>query len=259
MENELLNVLEPQMLYDTILVSPFCTDAHIQFHDGWFASFAAVGAANELPFLNVRNRNHGLPYNNQDARDQAAYGMEIYSLGVAFFAPQVATQFINVEGTPTAVEEIHSAVWQADLPRHASITLRINQDERLKQQCCLAPCGYGPYGGGEGHGNPAVDAIVTGGQANASVMKGAATMGVPDLMNRWRFPAPLDVPRRATLSAVIKFSEYAREMLRSLTGPHTYGFAGSGRDPLVVVDCCFGIQVSLMVKRYVQQRGQYHV
>jgi len=257
-DQQVQNVVEAQLLYDTVLVSPFLTAANVQFRDGWFLTFAAIGAANDIPFFNVRNRNHGLPYNNQDTRDQSAFPMQIYSMGISFFAPQIASQFIDVEGTPSFVEEIHSAVWQADLPRHASITLRINQDERFKGQCAMIPSGMGPFGGGEAHGNPAHDNIVYGGNVHPSIMKGAATMGYPEITNRWPFPVPIDVPRRATISAVIKFSEYGRALLAQMTGPHDLGFA-TPQAGLDGFHSMFGIQVSLTVRRQVQQRGQYHV
>ena len=256
--NDFLNVTESQILYDTILVCPDVPNW--EFNDGWFSSFAGIGAAIELPFLNVRNRNHGLPYNNQDTRDQMAYGMQVYSLGVRFFAPQIASQFLSAERVPTTQEEIHSGIWEADLPRHASVTLRLNQDERLKLQSCMAPCGYGPFGGGMGHGDPNNWSDTTGGQYPASIMKGCTTMGMPELTNQWPFPEPLDVPARATVAVVIKLSEYGRQLLQAMAGPLELMFWGSPTSMKYqhLKNSCFGIQVSMKVKRLIQQRGQYH-
>lgn len=256
MTEAIMNVLESQTLYDTVLVSPFVD--YMKFNDGWYNSFAGIGAANEIPFFNVRNRNHHLAYNNQDTRDQTAYGMKIYSLGVTFFAPQIATQFHDIEGGASFAEEIHSAVWEADLPQHAAAILRVNQDDRLKIQCCMSPPGYGPSGGGMGHGDPTVPTFEE--TTNPAIMKGMTGMGVPDLNNQWPFPEPIDVPRRASISVVIKLSEWARQMLQIMVGPLRYVFApaaGGGQIDETLY-CMFGIQVSMKVKRYVQQRGQYH-
>lgn len=253
-----LNVHEAQTLYDSVLVSPNIDKW--DFSDGWFTTFANLGAANDIPFFNVRNRNHGLPYNNQDTRDQTAYGMKIYSIGISFFAPQIATQVIENQTITFATEEIHSAIWEADLPRHVGAILRINQDERLKIQSCMAPPGYGPFGGAMGHGEPAqwsTDIADV-----PSVMKGATSQSMPELTNRWPFPIPLAVPRRAAISVELKFSEYARQLLQFMTGPHSVPFlqdAGDGTyDYLLSNYACFGIQVSMQVERMVQQRGQYH-
>lgn len=256
MNEALMNVLEPQTLYDTVLVSGYVNS--MKFADGWYATFAALGAANEIPFYNVRNRNHHLAYNNQDTRDQMSYGMKIYSIGVSFFAPQIATQFHDVEGVASYAEEIHSAVWEADLPQHAAMVLRINQDDRLKIMTCMSPSGYGPTGGGMGHGDPTVATFEE--TTNPAIMKGMTTMGAAELNNQWPFPNPLDVPRRASLSVVIKFSEYARQELQTMVGPLRYVFApaAGGGQMDETLYCCFGIQVSMKVKRYVQQRGAYH-
>lgn len=259
MEDNFLNVKESQTLYDTVLV---CEDAdHWEFHDGWFTSFLTLGQAIEIPFFNVRNRNHGLPYNNQDTRDQTAYGMQIYSLGVSFFGPQIASQWLLSDRHTVdvdCIEELHTAIWEADLPRHASVTLRVNQDDRLKQQVCMAPAGYGPFGGGMGHGDPSNWSADTAGQQLPSIMKGCTTMGAPELTNRWPFPVPLDVPRRATISAIIKFSEYGRRLIQFMRGPLQLGFFNKADGDFRYKPACFGIQVSLQVARYVQQRGQYH-
>lgn len=255
MNEQLLNVIEPQTLYDTVLVSGYVNS--MKFNDGWYTTFALLGAANEVPFFNVRNRNHHLAYNNQDTRDQTPYGMKIYSMGVSFFAPQIATQFHDVEGTASYAEEIHSAVWEADLPQHAAAILRVNQDDRLKIQCCMSPPGYGPSGGGMGHGDPTVPTFYE--ATNPAIMKGMTGMGVPDIDNQWPFPVPIDVPRRASISVVIKFSEWARRMLQTMVGPLRYVFApvGQGHQIDETLYCAYGIQVSLKVARYVQQRGQY--
>jgi hypothetical protein len=255
----ILNVVESMTLYDTVLVSPFIST--LQFIDGWFTSFVGIGSQNEVPFLNVRNRNHGLPYCNQDTRDQMPYGAQIYSLGVEFFAPNVATQFIEELGDPNRywAEEIHSAIWVSDLPRHASITLRINQDDRLKLNCAMAPSGMGPTGGAMGHGDPAADAVIyNGADLVPGFMKGMTSMGEPVLNNRWPFPVPLDVPRKASLSAVIKFSEYGRQLLQHMVGPNLLRFVGGRGSESVYLNSMFGIRVSLQIKRFVQQRGEYH-
>lgn len=257
-----MNVLEPQTLYDTVLVGNYVSQ--LTYRDGWYTTFAGLGAANEVPFFNVRNRNHGLPYNNQDTRDQTAYGMQVYSLGVRFFAPQVASQGTITTlngGTLDNIEEIQSAVWEADLPQHAALEFKVNQDIRLKHLCLMAPSGMGPFGGGMGHGDPTQYGTNDAPQPVTAFMKGMTSQGMPELTARWPFPVPIDVPMRASLSVVIKFSEWARQLLQTMKGPHyiIHAVSTTAAAPVKVTYAMFGIQVSLQVKRYVQQRGQYHV
>lgn len=255
-----MNVLEPQTLYDTVLVGPYVSE--LTYRDGWYTSFNGIGAANEIPFFNVRNRNHGLAYNNQDTRDQMAYGMQVYSIGVQFFSPPVASQGVIRTlngGSLYAVEEIHSAIWDADLPQNSAFEFRVNQDVRLKQVCAAAPSGMGPSGGGMGHGDPTVWPSDSAPANNVSFMKGMTTTGIPELTARWPFPVPIDVPARASVSVVVKFSEWARELLQTMKGPHYLLFCDDTHSvPTVPTKSMFGIRVSLQVKRLVQQRGQYH-
>jgi len=256
---QLMNVSEPMTLYDTVLVSPYVES--MRFHDGWYPTFAAFGSANEIPFFNVRNRNHHLAYNNQETRDQVPYGMQIFSIGIQFFAPQIASQAVLTTlngGAPLAIEEIQSAVWEADLPQHASFEFKVNQDIRLKQSCAMAPSGMGPFGGGMGHGDPTV--YISHETNVAAYMKGMTSQGIPELDARWPFPVPIDVPLRANISLVVKFSEWARTLLQTMIGPHYYLFAPvGGGAPSSPTKTIYGLRASLGVKRLVQQRGEYHV
>lgn len=257
MSEQFLNVHESMTMVDTVLVGLDVPD--FEFNDGWYETFATIGSATELPFFSVRNRNHGLMYNNQETRDQMSYGMRIYSLGVRFFGAQVATQVIPDEALTFGVEEIHSSIWEADLPRHASLILRTNQDERLKHNCAMAPSGMGPFGGGMGHGEPSAWNSAT--AECPSFMKGMTSQSMPGITNRWPFPVPLDIPKGATLSVVIRFSEYAKQLLQAMVGPlgvpFQYYNETTEEYEYKSHSSLFGIQVSLQVERLTQQRGAY--
>lgn len=256
------NVLEPQIMHDTILVGAGVSGW--QFNTGWFTTFAAMAAQTEYPFFNVRNRNSGLAYCNQDTRDQTAYGMQVFQMGVQFFGPQIHSQAFNTTTAqptdPAVIEEIHTALWETELPRHASITLRVNQDDRLKINCAMVSAGMGPVGGGMGHGdaNQEYNMPTSRTEPYYAVMKGCTSNGVAEGSNRWPFAIPLDVPRRATLSAVIRLSEYGRQMLLTMLGPHSYYNPNGEQEGVTKLSCLFGVRVMLTVKRYVQQRGEYH-
>ena len=248
------NVPENWKLFDTVLLGEYTQQ--MNFHDGYYANFAGMGAANSIPFFNVRNRNHGLAYNNQDTRDQMAWVFKIFTIGVSFFAPSVAL-YRNALGIPNGPQNSEQHLWECELPRHASLTLQTNQDERLKINSLMAPSGSGAVGGGVASGNPEVVASI---QPNVS--KHNFTQGVSDLTNTWGFVNPLEIPRRASLSAVIRFSEYGRELLQTMPGPFATAFRLSRLigppGQWYFQGGMFGIKITLGGQRQVQQRGQYH-
>jgi len=252
------NVPEGSTLYDSILVGARIPT--LKFKDGWFSTFAQAGASNSFPFLNVRNRNHHLAYNNQDTRDQLPYAMEIYSIGVDFWPPYVQSQYIKNEpdgaGTLIAYNN-HSAIWQNELPRHANLKFFVNQDEILNQQVCMAPAGMGPCGGGVAQGMMSAANVLMPG-FTATPMLGTGTMGQAEITARWPFPSPLQVPRRASISAVITLSEYGRQLLSKMRGPHNYILQDMVGPTTFQKSTTFGITVSLTGKRLIQQRGRYH-
>jgi hypothetical protein len=291
------NVKEQIILTDTILVSKFVgqmTDRP----QGWFGSFADAGAAGEFSFLNVRNRSIGVAYNNQDARDQLPFGMRITSIGVKFFGPAAASQFtaclnkgsttldrvpvgddVYVDPLPgdlTNREELHTAVWEADLPNHVSLILRTNQDIRLRGPAAIFTPGFGAVGGGWGWGSPgdlnfAQSGTVApaishepGGPSYGMFSTNLETIqhGEADLRRRFPFPIPIDVPKRANLSITLKLSQYGKEMLKAMTGPYWYPmanmFTAQGLTKTVKA-AMFGVDVTIKGERLVQQRGDYHV
>ena len=247
------NVPESWTLHDTILITGYKNS--LDWNDGYFESFSIASAAQNYPFFNVRNSNHHLAYNNQDTRDQMPYAFEAWSLGVDFWAPQLQTQFSG-DPVDTAYSQM-SAVWQCDMPRHAAISFHINQDERLKTQVCIASPGMGPVGGGVSQGIQGDIQAGSGGGVGVNPIKGITSMGQAGITNRWKFPNPLMIPRRAAIAAEITLSEYGRQLLANMPGPFYNRFFDTANDSILKWSC-FGITVSLTGKRLVQQRGKYH-
>jgi hypothetical protein len=248
------NVSENWVLYDTCLVGGYASS--MNFNDGYFTTFALLGAQNGVPFFNVRNRNHGLAYNNQDTRDQLPWGFKIFSVGVQFFAPQTVL-YRDAAGNPIGAQVIEQALFETELPKHCSLTLQTNQDNRLKINSLMAPSGVGIVGGGVAQGDFEYTLTTTADSINP--VKGGFAQGMPELKNKWGFRNPLHVPRRATLSCRIDLNEYAREMLATMPGPFFQPFQSilaNGTYAFKYGMC--GIRVYLGGQRFVQQRGQYH-
>lgn len=291
------NVREQIILTDTIMVGKWVGNMSDR-PNGWFTTFAEVGAAGSLPFFNVRNRSIGTMYNNQDARDQLPYGMRIQSIGVRFWAgptstftscdnigstlvtrtPKAENDYTDPDfDTMTNREELHGAVWEADIPNHASAILRTNQDNRLKAPVALLAPGTGPVGGGWGWGSPG-DLIYY--AAGGTPVPAISTEGTPpylgafagnlqeiqhgesDIRQRFPFPVPIEVPKRANLSLEVKLSQYAREMLQAIPGPYWFpvpnAFTVNGLTK-TVKSAVYGIECTILGERLVQQRGDYSV
>lgn len=248
-QKQYTNVAENWKLYDTVLIGGYV--ANMDFNTGWFQGWGQLQAVTEIPFFNVRNRNHGLPYNNQDTIGQLPYVFEIYSIGVTFFAPSTATY--GSAAPPLGAQSTVNHIWEIEAPKHASLVLKTNQDERLVLNTLMAPSGYGPVTGGVAQGDP--ESFWT----YPNIHAASFTQGVPSFTNTWGFPQPLQIPRTANLSAVIKFSEYWKDVMADMIGPYYQpmrAFANDGS--YFAAYSCAGIQVALQGKRSVQQRGQYH-
>lgn len=248
------NVAENWVLYDTCLIGGYVPS--LAFKDGYFSSFLTLGQANSVPFFNVRNRNHGLPYNNQDTRDQLPWAFKIFSIGVAFFSPSTVL-YRNTAGQPVGPQMTEQSIFETELPKHCSLVLQTNQDERLKINSLMAPPGYGIVGGGVAQGDPEVNWTLSGGYPN--VAKFANTQGTAELTNKWGWKNPLEVPRRANLSVTIQLNEYARQLIQTMPGPFYQPFKASADDGTYSFHYgMFGIQVVLGGQRLVQQRDEYH-
>jgi len=248
-DKPMMNVGEAFQIYDTVLIGGYANTQ--KPNTGYFLSYALLGANSEVSFFNVRNRSHGIPYNNQDARDQLPYVMHIYSIGVAWFSP--STSCYQTADPPTTEETIPNVFFKTEVPKHTSVILRTNQDERLITTSVMTPPGYGPVGGGIGTGD--LDSTRT----YPNVYHASITQGESALVNTWGFKKPLQIPRTANLSVVLRFNTYCQNMLQQFTGPFYQPMRDVAADTsLYGARGCAGIQVFLRGKREVQQRGQYH-
>jgi len=249
------NVKENWTLYDTVLIG---TDPRSsQTTPGWVQTLAALGTLNQLFFFNVRTRADGLAYCNLQARDQLPYAFLIKSAGVRFFASyQTENSAISAIAANWWLSNYVPHVFLADLPNHTSFRMQIQQDDVLKSCVPLVPGGYGPVGGGYGQTSPITEFAIA-----ADKSYSAVTQSVAHITNRWKFPAMIKVPRNASLVVELQFSEYARGLLQAMTKLSVQDImSGNGHAADADHDSksFYGIQVSLIGQRLVQQRGEYH-
>lgn len=253
--NDYSNVRENWVLYDTVLIG---TDPRSgQNTPGWVQTLAALGLLNQLFFFNQRTRADGLPYCNLETRDQMPYAFIIKSAGVRFFCSyQSENSAITAGGSAWYMENTVPHIFLTDLPNHCSFRMQIQQDDVLKSVVPLVPAGYGPAGGGYGQTSPISEMTVA-----ADKCYSAVTQSTAHITNRWKFPTRIKVPRNAALCIELQFSEYARGLLQAMVKQNIQD-AMSGNGHVANADhdskSFYGIQVSLIGQRLIQQRGQYH-
>lgn len=254
MSQKYRNVVEEYMLVDTVGVYD-TTGKNYTNPDGWYQTFTALAAANEVNFFNVRNKQAGNMYCNMDSRDQMPYGFRARSIGVAFVSNTMTQAPAFNSGIPFSPEDITGHIFQVDLPRHCSVTLRIQQDDRLKGNAMMFPPRYGPCGSGYARGAPSTLGLTVA-DNGIDHHAGIVTQGTADRSGRFPFPKPLLIPRRATLNVKISINEYGRTLLANMV--NLYQFQGIDSGALQNPTLSF-IQVTIGGERLVQQRGRYHV
>jgi len=248
---EYYNVSEQAVLFDTIAITGDLPNLAKQ-PPGWFSTYALFGGAVDHSFFNVRNRGNTDPaYCNLDTRDQTAFAFRATGLGLSWWAQAIGPETATVSGT-TQIDRKHlpSAIWQLDLPDHASLVLKLQQDEKTKINAAMLVPGYGISGGGFQNFAAGVASEATP-EINHFM---AANQGIPAPTAIYRFPNIIDIPRRASLSAVLSFSEWARQLLQVMPGPGAFLVGLSGETPLKF-PVMVGVTAVLYGRRLVQQRG----
>lgn len=147
-------------------------------------------------------------------------------------------------------------LFQYDLPAHCGIDFVVAQDTKLEANAYMTPPGYGPMGMGMGSGRDAYNTALGG-----PILMQSGTQGIPKKQNRYQFDTPVAIPRNEIIEGTLYLSEGIARILQNSAGPLLSGYnywngEGMGRHSHYVR---YGIQMSLMGVREVQQRGQLHV
>jgi len=242
---EFQNAMEPWSLYDTILIGTGQSGKG----PGWLNSYLDLGNQNKISFFNVRTRSQvGLPYCSMDSADQLTYVFHCYSMGVELYAPPTP-QVIMPEGVFTQVNLQNNALFSAEMPKHMSLRLQVSQDEKL-----VANVEAVPSGGGFAGATHSMDA-----PTSMHTYQGFGN-GDPVLKNRWVFAEPVEMPRNVNISVDLKFSDWARELLKVAQGPGAIAVQAPDGQGLnaKVINAVAMIRVSMFGKREVQQRNALH-
>lgn len=253
MGSNYMNVREKWFYYDTVVVSPWVATLSHPI-SGWYSSFQQLALTDSLTFFNSRNKAIGLAWNNQEARDQLPFALIAETVSLGFFGPATSTLY----GTPCTAQPVRGRIdflpawWETEVPQHSSMIFKVNQDERLKINCAMVPPSYGPVGTALGQGDTST---IQGMSASTDT----AGMGTPHLKYRWEFAAGgIGIPRRATMSVEVRFTEFVKNWLQTLWGPGNVEFATGPQPANVQIPSLFMVQCLVTGRREVQQRGEYH-
>ena len=262
-----MNVAESWPVFDTIcLCNTFYGSETREL--GWFNTFQQFSENETHSFYKSRTIGSiGQQYTNKNTVDTMDFAYHAYSFGVSFWAPGVRTLGKLEAGELTFRDNGSAHWWETELPSHCAIQLKVQQDIVAEIPAMMASPGYGPAGSGASFAHDDILGVVAPVNAvNPPVMNMAVSQGVPDLRNRFRFPKTIKIPRTATIEAILTVSDVARGVLsafgdNTVEGPQNYIFVDSVADAVPTYSefpSRYGITVSLLGKRVVQQRGQYH-
>lgn len=254
-----LNVLERWIMWDTVAVH---NNPAVSAIPGWFTTLNAMGSAGSLSFFNQRSKSIGLPYNNLDKKDTAAFPFILEQIGVSLYANSWTGCDTDIPGgdpndAAFSPDDQIGQIFCVDLPRHASCVLNVMQDERLRTIPYMLPPGFGPCGSGYGRGAPSARASnINAFDHHMSVM----TQGRPTKNAKFPFPAPIGIPRNGNFSLDYKFNEFSAGFLKNLPGGQVQPFGTDDAANENFYDWApfYGITVSFHGYRLVQQRAKYH-
>jgi len=261
------NVAEAWPIFDTLCIcSTFYGSEDIS--QGWFTSFANFADKETHSFFMQRTIGTvGLQYTNKSTVDRMDFAYKAFSIGVRFFAPGVRTLGALVDGAIHYRDNYSAHWWETELPSHCALQFKVQEDIVAEGPAMLFSPGYGMSGSGASFEHDAIEQAGPNGALNAlypPVMNWSMTQGVPSLSNRFAFETPIEIPRTGTIEAILHVSEYAREVLSDIgstivaAAPLNYIFVDDATPKYSYYPARYGIQVSLLGYRYVQQRAQYH-
>lgn len=232
MPNEYKNVWESWMIYDTVVIGDGVDEAQ-----NWYASFAAMAAAPEVPFINVRTMSSvGGAYTNITSRDKFPWPFLLHSMGMRFMYPDPITDNSSPHTAIMAATKIFNQVLQ----EHSYFELEVREDVILRIKPSHMPAGMGPTG------------YVQGNNAANNWMATTITNGVPQLGNRWKFVGKaIEIPRDTPVRGRLYFSQYGRELLTALNAVSPLDFEEEENNYAL-------IELTMLGTRGVQQRGELH-
>jgi hypothetical protein len=291
------NVSEFWPIYDSVIVSKWLYGSEAQT-PGWYGSHTAQPNLKPMELFSSKERhsffkertegNSDRAYCNLQSAETMDFAYRLYSVGVRFWGPITGFEG-GTCGSPDfpSTQEVSfinsylSHFWKADMPHHVGFDFRVEQDYIIENNAYCVPPGHGYTGAGASWSDPVSPQQPTlpldTGDPDQLVQRpqliSVVNQGVPVIGNRYNFKNPIEIPRGALIEARIILSPYIQYVLADVLGPLSYIF--QIRCPRVhcltdgppatytelyptMFGTRYGITVSLVGERLVQQRGQYH-
>ena len=180
-------------------------------------------------------------------------------------------------------------IWKSEMPMHMGFEFKVEQDVILEGPAMTFPPGHGFTGSGSAWSGPVSPGVSFNSGFNQNIYVDEAgedcivqhpqhisvvNQGHPRIGNRFNFvnhlgePQPIEIPKGALIQGSLKMSAYASYLLNEVMGPLYYLFnrrcprkwqdgSGLGKDDNIWFGTRYGITVSLIGERLVQQRGSY--
>lgn len=183
--------------YDSIVIG----EGANALDPGWFNTWTAFSAAENLTWFSRRQPNVGSSYQNQET-ERTDYAQDIHQTGIEFIAPVGMSDREEVE----ADGEFTPIMFQTMLPTMMGFRVILAEaDEIARIPANHAPSGYGVAGFNA--------------SGAAAPMVSAGSQGDPRVQNTWKWPEPLMLAAQGKLTCRARVDNPLRDFLRFLPGP----------------------------------------
>lgn len=225
-------VKQPYLKYDSIVIGPNAKSMDSGFFNDW------VTFARSSTLRWFTDRSSSVPnWASSSNTDRTDWAFEAHQAGIEFWAPKVVRNQ-NTEVTDIWMPE----TFTVDLPTMMSFDFKLaDTDVVLKLPGVHAPAGVGSSG------------LFYDNSPSPTVIP--AINGVPMIANSWKFPDPLKISMRTTITVESRVEEPLTGLLTNAAGPgfkvYPVNMAGASYD----LPNFYVIRVWLRGARYIDNIG----
>lgn len=223
--------------YDTIVVAQGANARD----DGWFNTWADFAQASQIEWFKGRSSSVGESYTNQ-SRERTDFAQDFYQLGIEFIAP-VGSADLQSDQLDA---QFFPLFFTQELPQAMMFEIQVAQsDTILKIPGSHAPGGVGPAG------------MVLDQSTGPTVIPG--TNGQAFISNVWKWPEPILIPAKGSISVKATIDNPAKTFLTNYTAcPGVKNVPMCPPDPngaTIALPMEYKIRVTNRGPRYLQLRG----
>lgn len=218
--------------FDSVIIGPGAGD----LTRGWFNSWAAFAAADQLAWFSGRDTGAGTAYTNQTT-ERTDWAQDLYQTRIEMIAPpgmsDLETESNDGDFTPI--------MFAQELPNALAMTVTLAESDNIAK----APASHFPAGFGTAY-------PVISGAASPTVLGGSN--GEPVVSNSWKWPEPITLAAKAKLTVSATIDQPFRALLANLPGPGFRNVPIAG-GLFQALPNWYIIRISFDGPRYLQLRG----